>query len=131
MEDSISSFPINNNKTKDLDLGNVDYITFVSLTHSCKLKEAQLQATNQEISAVEKEVNVLRLEKQWCFDEKGNRIIPTAEQQALDISQKLVSHPHLVEDVVKALRMKRIDLQSNLTELQMKLNLLKGDIKKL
>ena len=33
----------------------------------------------------------------WCYDSKGKRIVPTAEEQAAEISQKLAEYPHLVE----------------------------------
>ncbi|GFR57909.1 hypothetical protein ElyMa_003467900, partial [Elysia marginata] len=64
------------------------------------------------------EVERLQLEKTWCYDVKGNRTTPTAEEHAAEISQKLAEYPHLVEDTVKALRQKKMDLQSDLQKLQ-------------
>ncbi|CAL1534609.1 unnamed protein product [Lymnaea stagnalis] len=100
-----------------------------SLIQENKLKAAQLHSMNQQINILEQEVELLKLEKKWCFDAEGKRKIPTAEQQALKICQELVLYPHLTEDVVKALRMKHIDLQTNLSELQLKCDALKEYMK--
>lgn len=39
----------------------------------------------------------LNLEKQWCFDGEGHRIVATVEETAVSICQELVSYPHCVE----------------------------------
>ena len=49
------------------------------------------------ISYFFQEVETLNLEETWCYDSKGNRTIPTAEEQAAEISQRLAEFPHLVE----------------------------------
>ena len=95
-----------------------EYSKQVSLDHEINLCQIHLTKTKGEIQILEKEEENLRLESKWCFDKEGNRIIPSAEDQALKISEKLHSHPQLAQEVVKALRMKKLDLSSNLSNLQ-------------
>jgi len=97
-----------------------DYCHLISLAHESRIKEAHLQRSKDDIKVLEKEVEKLRLETKWCFDEQGQRSVSAAEQVAIGISEKIMQHPQLMEDIVKALQMKKLDLLSNLSTLQQK-----------
>ncbi|XP_005105750.1 uncharacterized protein LOC101853723 [Aplysia californica] len=75
-----------------------DYCDLVSVEHECNTRADHMNRTKEEIKKLETEVEKLKMEAQWCFDERGNRIIATAEQQALEISQKIMEHPQLMEE---------------------------------
>ncbi|CAG5124136.1 unnamed protein product, partial [Candidula unifasciata] len=71
----------------------------------------------------------LKLEKQWCFDSQGHRIVPTVEETAVNVCQELVLYPNCLEDTVKALRMQRIDLQCHLKDLEFRCAQLKEEMR--
>ncbi|RUS84599.1 hypothetical protein EGW08_007626 [Elysia chlorotica] len=91
-----------------------------SILYEVKLKESQIRSVKNDISRLKDEVENLKLEEMWCYDPTGKRIVPTAEEQAAEISQNLAEYPHLVEDTVKALLQKKLDLQNDLDELRQK-----------
>lgn len=99
-------------------MANYQKINLTTIEYATKLKTSQIQITKESIDALKDEVERLKLEATWCYDSKGKRIVPTAEEQAKDISQQLSEHPHLIEDTVKALRQKKIEIQSDLDKLQ-------------
>ncbi|KAK3712650.1 hypothetical protein RRG08_058553, partial [Elysia crispata] len=68
-----------------------------SILYEIKLKESQIRSVKENIDILKDEVEILKLEEMWCYDSKGKRIVPTAEEQAAEISQKLAEYPHLVE----------------------------------
>ncbi|BFZ26182.1 hypothetical protein BsWGS_29221 [Bradybaena similaris] len=108
-----------------------DIVVTVALSRECQFREAQLQAVNSDISKLELEMMKLNLEKQWCFDGEGHRIVATVEETAMSVCQELVSYPHCVEDTVKALRMKRIDLQCRLKDVELRCAQLKEEMRRL
>uniref|UniRef100_A0A2C9KUV1 Uncharacterized protein n=1 Tax=Biomphalaria glabrata TaxID=6526 RepID=A0A2C9KUV1_BIOGL len=107
-----------------------DFKMLASLSHLCKLKEKELEEMKHQIGLLKKEINLLNLERKWCFDDDGNRITQSCEDQALEISIKLAEFPHLTEDVVKALRKKHTDLVTNLSELNAHFDALTEEIKR-
>ncbi|GFO35649.1 hypothetical protein PoB_006215400 [Plakobranchus ocellatus] len=90
---------------------------YASILYEVKQIEFQIRSVKEDINSLKQEMEILRLEQKWGIDSAGNRTVPTAEDQAVELSQKLVDYPFLVEDTVKALRLKKIDLQSDLKEL--------------
>jgi hypothetical protein len=108
-----------------------DLVTTVALSHECKLREAHLLQTNNEITKLQQEVSKLRLERDWCFDKDKKLIVSTPEDQATEICMELISHPHLLEDTVKTLRGKRADLLYSLKDLESRCEQIKEEIKQL
>lgn len=99
---------------------NDEYCDYVSIIHASDLRQSHILSTEEQVHKLRKEIELLRLEKKWHFDDQQNRSVKTAEQQAIEISQKIVNHPQLVGDIVKALRLKKLDLQANLSALHQK-----------
>ncbi|KAH9519560.1 hypothetical protein Btru_003011 [Bulinus truncatus] len=106
----------------------IDFKLLTSLSSINRSKEKELNEISSQVYILKKEVSLSSLERKWCFDENGKRIVPSCEDQALEISKKLVLYPHLTEDVVKALRKKCTDLENNLSELQVQCDALKEEV---
>merc|ERR1719422_1076554 len=94
-----------------------DFLQIVSMSYECQCRESQLKKSYKEIEHLQKEVEQLSLERKWCYSD-GSQVTPSAAQQAKEICQQITNFPHLKHDIVKALRMKKLDLLSNISFLE-------------
>ncbi|XP_046364722.1 uncharacterized protein [Haliotis cracherodii] len=71
-----------------------------------------------DVAKLQQEIEKLELEKRWCFNESGIRIIPTPHEEALRISQSTAENPDSENEVILALKQKKTSLQMEVSELE-------------
>ncbi|XP_067681287.1 uncharacterized protein [Haliotis asinina] len=89
--------------------------TLIYEQHAIQNITAKVQ---DDVTKLQQEIEKLELEKKWCFNESGIRIIPTPQEEALRISQSTAENPESENEVILALKQKKTSLQMEVAELE-------------